>query len=89
MGLIGDHDGDDISRDGGFAGGQNGEAISLGLGAGGRAGLETDHNVADTGVAQVEGMGPALTAVADDGDALAANDGKIAVAVMEDGERGA
>ncbi len=34
-------------------------------------------------------MGAALAAVADDGDAFAADDGEIAVAVMEDGERSA
>ena len=37
--------------------------------------------------AQVESVGPALASVADHGDTLAADDRKIAVAVMEDGQR--
>ena len=36
---------------------------------------------------RVQRMGPPLAAVADHGHALAANDRKVAVAVMEDGQR--
>jgi hypothetical protein len=46
-----------------------------------------DDDVGDAGIAQVQRMGASLAAVADDGDALAADDRQIAVAVMERGQR--
>ena len=87
VGLIGDHDGDDVGGGGGLARGQDRESVGPGLCPGRRAGLQAHDDVGHARIAQVQRMGPPLAAVTDHGHALAANDRKIAVAVMEDGQR--
>ena len=66
---------------------QDGKAVCPGQGAGLRIDLQPHHDVRHARIAQVQRMGPALAAVTDHGYALAANDRKVAVAVMEDGKR--
>ena len=55
---------------GGFGGGQDLQAGGFGLGPALAAGVEADHHV-DAGIAQVQRVGVALAAVADDGDRAA------------------
>ena len=57
---------------------------SFGLGDGGGIGPEPDYDV-DAGVLEVQRMGVALGAVADDGDGLAVEEGEICVVVVEHG----
>jgi hypothetical protein len=85
--LVRDHDGDHVRARGGLARRQDREAVGEGLGPRRRTRLQPDDDVGDAGIAQVQGVGSALAAIADHGDALAADDGKVAVAVVEDGKR--
>ena len=61
--------------------------VGLGDGPRLRTRLQADHDVGHARIAQVQRMGASLAAVADHGHALAANNRKVAVAVMEDGQR--
>jgi hypothetical protein len=60
------------------------EAFGLGLPGRRRAGTQGHGDVGDAGVAQIEGMGVALRAVAYDGDLLVQNAGKVGVAIVVD-----
>src|SRR5699024_10441812 len=63
--------------------GADGEALLLGLGGGLRA-LAQAHADLDAAVAQVQRVGMALGAEADDSDLLALDDGQVGVVVVED-----
>jgi hypothetical protein len=60
---------------------RNLQAVRLCLLNSGRAWTQTHHHI-NTGILQVAGMGMALGAVADDGDFLATDDGKVGVFVV-------
>ena len=67
---VGGHDHDDVGPGGGAVGRDDLEAVLLGLGAR-AAGFGQADLHGDAAVAQVEGVGVALRAVAEDGDLLA------------------
>src|SRR5699024_4559281 len=63
--------------------GAHGQALLLGLRGGLRALAQADPDL-DAAVAQVQRVGVALRAEADDGDLLALDDGQVGVVVVED-----
>ena len=65
--MIGDEDHDHVGRLGGVGRGEYLQAGGLGLGDALAAGGQADDDI-DSGIAEVEGVGVALAAVADDGD---------------------
>ena len=77
-------DHDDIGPGGGFGGGHDLEAVAFRrLGAGG-AGTQRHGHFLDAGITQVQRMGMALAAVADDGNLLALNQVHVGVAIVID-----
>ena len=68
--VIGHEDHDDVRDLSGVGRGEDLEAGSFGLGDTPAAGGEADDDI-DAGIAEVQGMGVALAAVADDGDCAA------------------
>ncbi len=68
--MIGDQDHDHVGGLGGVGGGEDLEAGGLGLGDALAAGGQADDDI-DAGIAEVQGVGVALAAVADDGDGAA------------------
>ena len=81
--LVGQQDHHDVAAAGGFGDVEHLEAGRLGLGAAGGVRAQADDDV-DAGVLQVEGVGVALGAVAEDGDGLALEQGEVGVLVVED-----
>ena len=65
--VIGHQDHHHVGRLSGIGGGKDFESGGLGLGGALAAGAETDHYI-DAGIAQIQSVGVALAAVADDGD---------------------
>ena len=68
--VIGDQDHDDVGGFGGVGDGQDFQAGGFGFRGALAAGIEADDDV-DAAVAQVQRVGVALAAVADDGDCFA------------------
>src|SRR5699024_4499506 len=81
--LVRGEDHDQIGPLGDLRDGADGEALLLGLGGGLRA-LAQAHADLDAAVAQVQRVGMALGAEADDSDLLALDDGQVGVVVVED-----
>ena len=81
--LVGEQDHDDVAAAGGFGDVKHLEAGLLGLGATGGVGAEADEDIC-AGVLEVEGMGVALRAVAEDRDGLALEPGEVGVLVVVD-----
>ncbi len=80
-GLVGGEVHDDVSPLGDFGDGADNEAGLAGAVGVGRVGAEADADV-DAGVLEVEGVGVALRAVADDGDLLRLDEGEVCVLVV-------
>ena len=80
--LVGREDDDEVGLRDGVRDAEHAQALGLGLGAGPRPLGETDAHV-DPGVAQVQRVGVALAAVADDRDLAALDDGQVGVVVVE------
>ena len=80
--LVGREDDDEVGLLHGVGHGEDGQALGLGLGAALAALGEADAHV-DTGVAQVERVGVALAAVADDGHLASLDDAEVGVVVVE------
>ena len=72
----------DVRDLGGLRRGHHLEAGLFGLLARGRAGLERDDDVLDAGIAQVERVGMALRAVADDADLLALDQVDVGITIV-------
>src|SRR5699024_538711 len=81
--LVGGEDHDQIRPLGHLGDGAHGQALLLGLRGGLRALPQADPDL-DAAVAQVQRVGVALGAEADDGDLLALDDGQVGVGVVED-----
>ena len=75
---------DDVGPLGGLGHLHDLEACLFGLGGRRRALAEGDDDVLHAGVAQVEGVGMALAAVADDGDLLALDEIDVGIAIVID-----
>jgi hypothetical protein len=80
---VGGDDHDDVGPGGSAVGGDGIEAMLLGAGAR-AAGFRKAHLHGDAAVAQVEGVGVPLRAVAEDGDLLAADEGEVGGVVVVD-----
>ena len=85
--LVRHHHGHDVGPRRRLPGRPHREPVGLGLRPCARGGFQPDDDIGDARIAQVQRMRPALAAIADDGDALAANDRQIAVSVVEYGQR--
>ena len=81
--LVGQQDHHDVAAAGGVGDVEHLEPCRLGLGAAGRVGAQPDDDV-DARVLQVERVGVALRAVAEDRDGLALELGEVGVLVVED-----
>ncbi len=79
--LIGDEHHDHVGPFSGFGDGGHFKAGLLGLGDGLGVGGEADLDL-DAGVLEVEGVGVALGAVADDGDLLGLDKGEVGVVIV-------
>ncbi len=79
--FVGGQDHDHVGGSHGVLYRLDGQAMGFGLGDSGRAAAQTDDDI-DAGVFQVAGVGVALGAVADDGDLLALDDGKVTVFIV-------
>ena len=80
-GLVGGEVHDDVGPLGDFGDGANLEAGELGFAGVGGVGAEAYADV-DAGVLEVEGVGVALGAVADDGDFFGLDEGEVCVCVV-------
>ncbi|MPN62428.1 hypothetical protein SDC9_210176 [bioreactor metagenome] len=80
--LVGGQDHDDVGLGSGLRRGEDAQALLLGPGTRPAAGLQADPDV-DARVPQVQRVGVALRAVADDGDLATLDDRKIRVLVVE------
>ena len=81
--LVGDQDHHDVAAAGGVGDVEDLEAGGLGVGAAGRVGAQPDDDV-DPRLLQVQRVGVALRAVAEDRDRLAVEDREVRVGVVED-----
>ena len=81
--LVGEQDHHDVAAAGRFGDVEHLEPGLFGLGAAARVGAQADDDV-DPGVLQVEGVGVALGAVAEDGDGLPLELREVGVLVVED-----
>ncbi len=82
--LVGGQDHDHIGPGSGLGGGHDLQALAFGLLDGGRAGAQGDRDVGHAGVAQVQDMGMALRAVADNGNLLGLDQVQIGIAIVID-----
>ena len=80
-GLIGDENHDDVGPLGGFGDGGDFKAGLLRLGDGLGVGGEADFDL-DAGVLEVESVGVALGAVADDGYFLRLDEGEVGIVIV-------
>ena len=80
--LVRGQDHDEVGLGDGVGNVQDPQALGLGLGAGLRAFLQADADL-DAGIAEAQGVGVALGAVADDGDLAALDDRQVGVVVVE------
>src|SRR5690606_34520679 len=80
--FVGQQDHDDVSALDGFGHFLNFQASVLGFAPGSAAFAQT-HNHIHAGLVQVQGVGVALRTVADDGNGLAFDQGKITILVVE------
>ena len=80
--LVGQQDHHEVAAAGGLDDGQHLEALLARLGDRGGVLAQADHDV-DAGVLQVEGVGVALGAVADDRDGLAVEEREVCVVVVD------
>ena len=84
--LVGDEDHDDVAARGGVGHGEHLEpALARLVGARGALAQADDH--VDARVLEVQGVGVALGAEADDGDGLAVEEGEVCVVVVVHGRR--
>jgi hypothetical protein len=84
--LVGDEHHHDVAPAGRLDGLDDLEAAGLGLSDAGGVGAEADDDV-DAGVLEVQGVGVALGAEADDRDGLAVEEGEVSVVVVVHGRR--
>ncbi len=71
-----------VGPGGGFRGAEHLQASSFGLGDAGGAWAQANHHIFHAAVGEVAGVGVALAAVADDGDALALDQVNVGVSVV-------
>ena len=86
--LVGRQHHDHVGPFGGLVRRHHRESGAFGLGLAGRAGAQGHHQLADPAVAQVQGMGVALAAIADDSNFLAGDQVEIGVAIIIDAHGG-
>ena len=80
--FIGHCEHDQVAPCGGFGDAHDLQAFALGLGGGGGTFAKGHDNVLGAAVAQIEGMGMALRAIAEDGDFHVLDEIHVAVAVV-------
>lgn len=82
--LVGHGEHDEVAPGSGFGDAHDLEALGFGLLGGGRAFAERHHHVLRARIAQVQRMGMALAAIAEDGDLLVLDQVDVAVAIVID-----